>query len=95
MEDNEKLLGHRKFYDLPVSQVIPSENHCENSVTSETEGTGIKLPQQKASLLSFIDQNVIGKDKTFSGPYGLRKGIDLYMYKHKLIYILWVLSLYF
>lgn len=49
----------RKFYELP--EIINDSN--DKSLHSEPE-----------ALLSYINENVIGKAKVFSGPYGLRKG---------------------
>jgi len=52
--------GHRKFYELPDKTHHPSP---ETARASTTDG-----------LFSYIENNIIGKDKVFSGPFGLRKG---------------------
>ena len=54
------LHANRKFYDIP-------------SETAEEIDIRTDLPDRK-ELLSLVCQSVIGKDKTFSGPFGLRKG---------------------
>ncbi len=51
--------AHRQFYNL--------ENAHEHS---KEEGSDTSTED----LLRYIDQNVIGRDKQFSGPFGLRKG---------------------
>jgi selenocysteine lyase/cysteine desulfurase len=50
--------GDRKFYDLPTSQTIIRK---EVSVTD---------PQ---TLSNYINENIIGRDVTFEGPFGRRK----------------------
>ena len=57
------LHANRKFYDIP-------------SETAEEIDIRTDLPDRK-ELLSLVCQSVIGKDKTFSGPFGLRKGQHL------------------
>lgn len=52
--------GHRKFYELPnKAHHLPPET--EDRPTTD-------------GLFSYIEDNIIGKDKVFSGPFGLRKG---------------------
>ena len=60
----EHFINHanRKFYE------IPSETAEGQGVEERTNLTDHK------GLLSLVCQSVIGKDKTFSGPFGLRKG---------------------
>ena len=55
--------GHRKFYELPdrAANVLPESDKPTTKTTS-------------AALFSYIENNIIGKDEVFSGPYGLRKG---------------------
>lgn len=60
MEENPHDARNRQFYSLP-----------EESVASELAEDST---ESKESLLTYIRNNVIGKDKTFSGPFGLRKG---------------------
>ena len=55
--------GHRKFYELPdrAANVLPESDKPSTKTTS-------------ATLFSYIEDNVIGRNEVFSGPYGLRKG---------------------
>ena len=59
--------GHRKFYELPdrATIVLPESDKPSTKTTS-------------AALFSYIENNVIGRDEVFSGPYGLRKGKHLF-----------------
>jgi hypothetical protein len=57
-----QTFGHRKFYSLP-------DNYDER----EKEGRSKKC-EDTAKLIRYIDQSVIGKDTTFCGPFGRRKG---------------------
>ncbi|KAK7793284.1 hypothetical protein R5R35_006781 [Gryllus longicercus] len=62
----KKTFGNRKFYALPeeyplrVSKVRPSHTPKKTEETSK--------------LIKYIDENVIGRNHTFTGPYGRRKG---------------------
>ena len=58
--------GRRKFYDIPLHNEIRKDKEETEEETSST---------QKSNLLEYIDHNVIGRNKVFSGPFGLRKGI--------------------
>ena len=55
--------GSRKFYE------IPSENL--QYVRHDRE---VKNHKKIEELLKYIENSCIGKDLTFTGPYGLRKG---------------------
>ena len=58
--DDSKRSGDRKFYDIPDD--------------SRPQTTDSKQNVEKAEFLNYINENVVGKDKVFSGPFGLRKG---------------------
>ncbi|KAJ4446714.1 hypothetical protein ANN_13411, partial [Periplaneta americana] len=54
-----------KFYALPDDYPLR---------VSKGRGThGAKKNEDTAKLIKYIDDNVIGKNTTFSGPYGRRK----------------------
>ena len=55
--------GSRKFYE------IPSENL--QYVRHDRE---VKNHKKIEELFKYIENSCIGKDSTFTGPYGLRKG---------------------
>ena len=51
---------NRVFYEVPK--------------TFTAKGDGFQ-DETSQKLLNFINDNVIGKDKVFTGPFGLRKGM--------------------
>ncbi|KAF4523111.1 hypothetical protein B566_EDAN003125 [Ephemera danica] len=60
-----KTFGHRTFYSLPEDY----QNREKESRAKKCEDT--------AKLIRYIDENVIGKNTTFCGPFGRRKGIKV------------------
>lgn len=60
IDENPHDARNRQFYSLP-----------EEPVASELSADSA---ESKESFLTYIRNNVIGKDKIFSGPFGLRKG---------------------
>lgn len=60
VKNTTKRFAHRKFYALPDDYA---------KVTKPTQKTA-----DPAKLVKYVDENVIGKNSTFSGPYGRRKG---------------------
>ncbi|RZF37595.1 hypothetical protein LSTR_LSTR003160 [Laodelphax striatellus] len=63
MSAAKKQLGNRKFYALPEDYSLK---------TSKFRNTSLKK-EDTAKLIKYIDDNVIGKNTTFAGPYGRRK----------------------
>ncbi|GFO25655.1 tRNA 2-thiocytidine biosynthesis protein ttca [Plakobranchus ocellatus] len=72
--------ANRQFYSLPCKEVChdgvadlnehhPKKIKNESNLTPENATTH----DHKDSILQYIAENVIGADKTFSGPFGLRK----------------------
>ncbi|KAG8224974.1 hypothetical protein J437_LFUL018414 [Ladona fulva] len=57
--------GHRKFYTLP-------EDYPHSD--SEVLKTKSKKCEDSEKLIRYIEESVIGRDTTFSGPFGRRKG---------------------
>lgn len=57
---NTKRFANRKFYALPDDYVKVSKSSQKSA--------------DPAKLVKYVDENVIGKNSTFSGPYGRRKG---------------------
>ena len=55
--------GSRKFYDIPSEELSNLRNRFS-----------LKKEKNNEELFNYIDQSCIGKDVTFSGPYGPRKG---------------------
>lgn len=66
----KKTYGNRKFYALPDEYPLRG--------TKVRAGYGTKKNEDAAKLIKYIDDYVIGKNTTFSGPYGRRKGMSLY-----------------
>ncbi|KAL9973375.1 hypothetical protein ACROYT_G019827 [Oculina patagonica] len=54
--------GSRKFYDIPSEEL-----------TNLRHSYSLKKEKNIEELLDYIDQSCIGKDITFTGPYGPRK----------------------
>ena len=65
----ERSHGKRQFYEIPFQSDLSEDKEASNAETKTTI-----LGRKPGSLLSYIDQNVIGRNKVFSGPFGLRKG---------------------
>lgn len=55
--------GSRKFYDIPSEELSNLRSRYS-----------LKKEKNIEELLNYIDKSCIGKDVTFSGPYGPRKG---------------------
>ena len=55
--------GIRKFYEIPSGN-LPYVRHDRK----------VKKLEKIEELFKYIDNSCIGKDLTFTGPYGLRKG---------------------
>lgn len=54
---------NRLFYSIPASDDLV-----------HTDAHSSKEESSKHDLLAYINDSIIGCDKTFSGPFGLRKG---------------------
>ena len=68
MSAMRKSLGNRKFYALPEDYSLKSGRLRQaNTVKKEDAGR----------LIKYIDDNMIGKNSTFAGPYGRRKGKEI------------------
>ena len=59
----------------PADRVFYSFPQGSKSVDKSDANSCSKDDKQK--LLKYIRENVIGGDKQFGGPFGLRKGIEL------------------
>jgi hypothetical protein len=64
--NSKKTYGNRKFYALPDEYPLRG-----TKVRATQSG---KKNEDAAKLIKYIDDNVVGKNTTFSGPYGRRKG---------------------
>jgi hypothetical protein len=62
----------RKFYSLPDS--YKGGERCPRKC------------QDTNKLINYIDQSVIGKDTTFTGPFGKRKGLLFFCAEKIIIY---------
>lgn len=63
----EAVPKDRQFYSIPKN-----EKYIDLAESQNTE---------RQALIKYISDNIIGNNKVFSGPFGLRKGIhgiDLY-----------------
>lgn len=68
MATAKKMFGNRKFFSLPEEyplRLVPAKSRASHSSRKTEEAT---------KLIKYIDDNVIGKNTTFAGPYGRRKG---------------------
>jgi hypothetical protein len=63
---SKKTYGNRKFYALPDEYPLRGPKFRATQSARKNEDA--------AKLIKYIDDNVIGKNTTFSGPYGRRKG---------------------
>ncbi|XP_039295318.1 uncharacterized protein LOC120353902 [Nilaparvata lugens] len=63
MSAAKKQFGNRKFYALPEDYSLKTSKFRNASLKKE----------DTAKLIKYIDDNVIGKNTTFAGPYGRRK----------------------
>lgn len=64
-----KSYGNRKLYTFP-------EDYPLRFVKSKSSGTGNNVPKKSedvAKLLKYIDDNILGKNNAFLGPFGRRK----------------------
>lgn len=64
-----KSYGNRKLYsfpeDYPLRLVKPKSSSNNNAP---------KKSEDVAKLLKYIDDNIVGKNNAFLGPFGRRKG---------------------
>jgi hypothetical protein len=70
---SKKTYGNRKFYALPDEYPLRGTKFRATQSAKKNEDV--------AKLIKYIDDNVIGKNTTFSGPYGRRKGKQTTVYK--------------
>jgi len=66
-----KSYGDRKFYSLPEDYAVK---------TSKSKNAQNRKSEDTATLIKYIDENVIGKNTTFCGPFGRRKGKKALLY---------------
>lgn len=65
-----KSYGNRKLYSFP-------EDYPYRTSRSQRGGNGNGTPRKSedvAKLVKYIDDNVVGKNNAFLGPFGRRKG---------------------
>ncbi|XP_054261315.1 uncharacterized protein LOC128985628 isoform X2 [Macrosteles quadrilineatus] len=60
----KKSFGSRKFYALPEDYAIKSSKLKSQTLVKKEDST---------KLIKYIDDNIIGKNTTFAGPFGRRK----------------------
>lgn len=61
----KKPLGNRRFYSLPEDYTLKSGRLRQANIVKK---------EDVIRLVRYVDDNVIGKNLTFAGPYGRRKG---------------------
>lgn len=61
--------GHRKFFNLPTRPPEENSQRAASSVEVEEE------KEDKSNLLQYINDNIIGNDRIFGGPFGDRRGM--------------------
>lgn len=65
MSSIKKGSASRKFYALPEDYALKSAKLRSQSFAKKEDSN---------KLIKYIDDNVIGKNTTFAGPFGRRKG---------------------
>lgn len=65
VKSTTKRFANRKFYSLP-------DDYAKVTKSSQKSADPVRLSK-------YVDDNVIGKSSTFSGPYGRRKGNIIYL----------------
>lgn len=77
---SKKVFGHRKFYALPEEYASKHVNFKPGSLSKK---------EDPSKLVKYIDENVIGNNITFLGPFGRRRGkqlLDFYtLFSHHLV----------
>lgn len=71
MSTVRKTFANRKFYELPQDYALKGGKTRSLSAVKREDAT---------KLVKYIDDSVIGKNTTFVGPYGRRKGMLLLFY---------------
>lgn len=64
-----KSYGNRKLYAFPEDYPIRSSKQKSVSVNSL-----VKKSEDVNKLIKYIDDNIVGKNNAFLGPFGRRKG---------------------
>jgi signal recognition particle GTPase len=70
-----KKNASRKICALPEDYALKSMKYRSkgtSATTTATSGTGKTTDISK--LVKFIDENIVGRNATFLGPFGRRKG---------------------
>lgn len=57
---------HRNVFSLPDDYSL--RTHRSRS------STGLRKNEEVTKLIKYIDDNIVGKNSTFQGPFGRRKG---------------------
>ena len=68
---------NRQFYALPklTDETSPQDLASSTNQTGSVKTYKDQTCSEKEDLFDYISKNVVGGDKTFTGPFGLRKGI--------------------
>lgn len=78
-----KSYGNRKLYsfpeDYPLRFVKPSKSSANSS-------SAPKKSEDVAKLLKYIDDNIVGKNNAFLGPFGRRKGMSIFSFSKQICF---------
>ena len=89
----------QRHFGSPTSQIHIQQVQLSPRAVKSMAGssTGAKRSEDAGKLLRYIDDNVVGRNGTFLGPFGRRKGSCIYLYLYftvahtcLLFYIVWV-----
>lgn len=62
----KRTYTNRKIFSLPDDYTLRSNKNRSSTATRKNEDI--------AKLVKYIDESIIGKNSTFQGPFGRRKG---------------------
>lgn len=65
-----KSYGNRKLYTFPEDNPLRSGKSKSGAASTNAP----KKSEEVVKLLKYVDDNIIGKNNAFLGPFGRRKG---------------------
>ena len=71
--ESDAKLGGRRFYDIPAAAGDGDRDGDRVGDARRGPADDEKAEEEAGGFLRYIADNVVGKDATFSGPFGRRK----------------------